>query len=395
MIVIVTALWPVLDLSPALLFPENTSIRHYGLVNTALAEEASPSEPASQVTSTAVPAAITRGTSTVPFPPEQGPGSAANPPTQEGQPQPTPAAAAPPQKSEESKPEEGFVDTLHEKLSRRIQNSAAWLDSFFTSESFIKEENHSYVLVRYDMFKESGSPPTMKPSFDLRLVLPHLERKTHLVFSAEPAEPPVGSPAPAPAKTAGEGFGTTDQRTVTAGVNYIFRSAVKESFIVRSGMQFNKFTPVLFGAPRYRALLPLDSWNMRFTQEALWRTDSGWSTDTRFDFEHLFPHDLFFRTTLDGVWAANVEGYLFSLGFSLRQTLDPTHVLDYELINIYHTKPVGELTEVDYRIRYRHNFWRNWLFFELSPQVRFPQNRNFRSLPGILFRIEMFIGEKG
>jgi hypothetical protein len=391
----VTVLCPALDLLPTLLFSNKNTFSPHCFISIAFAEEASPSEPASQVTSTAVPAEITRGTTTVSSPHEQGQGLAPSAPAPEGQPQAPPAAAPSPQKPEESKPQEGFVDTMHGELSHRIQNTAAWLDSFFTNESFIKEENHSYVLVRYDVFKESGSPATMKPSFDLRLALPRLERKSHLVFTAEPAEPPVGSPTPAPAKTAGENFGAPDQRTVTAGVNYIFRSAVKESFIVRSGMQFNKFTPVLFGAPRYRALFPLDSWNMRFTQEALWRTDSGWQTDTRLDFEHLFPHDLFFRTSLDGVWTAHVDGYLFSLAFSLRQTLNPTHAVDYELINIYRTKPVGELTEVDYRIRYRHNFWRSWLFFEVSPQVRFPQNRNFRSLPGILFRIEMFIGETG
>ncbi len=249
------------------------------------------------------------------------------------------------------------------------------------------------MRVRYDVFKEQGTSASMKPAVDLRLALPELERKTHLIFTAEPAEPPAGSAAPV--QTAGERFGTTEQRNVTTAVHYIFRSSAKESFLVRSGMQFSKFTPVLFGAPRYRALFPLDSWNMRFTQEVLYRTDSGWQTDTRFDFERLLSPDFFFRTSLDGIWAAHVDGYLFSLDFSLRQAIDPTHALEYQLINFYQTQPNGELTEVDFRIRYRHSFWRNWLFFELSPQVRFPRDRHFVDTPGILFRIEMFIGETG
>ncbi len=249
------------------------------------------------------------------------------------------------------------------------------------------------MRLRYDVFKEEGTPASMKPAVDLRLALPELERKTHLIFTAEPAEAPVGSAAPV--QSAGEHFGTSEQRNVTTAVHYIFRSSAKESFLVRSGMQFSKFTPVLFGAPRYRALFPLDSWNMRFTQEVLYRTDSGWQTDTRFDFERLLSPDFFFRTSIDGIWAAHVDGYLFSLDFSLRQTIDPTHALDYELINFYQTQPNGELTEVDFRIRYRHSFWRNWLFFEVSPQVRFPRDRKFVDTPGILFRIEMFIGETG
>ncbi len=295
-----------------------------------------------------------------------------------------------PPKSEESKPQEGFVDTLHGSLSRQIQDTAVWLDSFFTNESYLKEQNRSYVRVRYDVFKEQGTNVSMKPSFDLRLALPELEKKSHLIFTAEPSQPPLGSAAPV--QTVGERFGTTEQQNVTAGVHYIFRSSVKESFVVRSGMQFSKFTPVVFAAPRYRALFPLDSWNMRFTQEVLWRTDTAWQTDTRFEFERLLRQDFFFRTSIDGVWASRVRGYLYSIGFFLSETIDKSHAIDYELINFFQASP-GELTEVDLRIRYRHSFWRKWLFFELAPQVRFPRNKNFEDTPGILFRIEMFFGE--
>jgi hypothetical protein len=389
MVVFMTVLIQPADLLSSLFLLIKASAPHPG-ISIAGAEEANPAAPASHETATAVPATATGGTPTIPSPPQEGQRSSESPPAPEGQQPPTTTET--PQKPEAGRPPEGFVDTLHGSLSRRLQDTAVWLDSFFTNESFLKEENHSYVRVRYDVFKEQGTAATMKPSVDLRLALPQLERKTHLIFSAEPAAPPVG--AAAPVQTAGEHFGTTEQRNLTAGVHYIFRSTTKESFLVRSGLQFSKFTPVVFAAPRYRALFPLDSWNMRFTQEVLYRTDSGWQTDTRFEFERLLRPDLFFRTSIDGIWAARVDGYLCSLGFSLRQTLNPSHALDYELINFYQASP-GELTEVDFRVRYRHSFWRNWLFFEVSPQVRFPRDRKFEDTPGILFRLEMFIGETG
>jgi hypothetical protein len=361
----------------------------YAGTSIAGAEEANPAAPASQATAT-VPATSSEVTPTLPPAPKEGQRSPESPQAPEGQ-QP-PAATEAPQKSEGVSPQEGFVDTVHGSLSRQLQDTAVWLDSFFTNESFLKERNRSYVRVRYDVFKEQGTAASMKPSFDLRLALPELERKSHLIFTAEPAAPPVGSAAPV--QTAGERFGTTEQRNLTAGVHYIFRSSKKESFVVRSGMQFSKFTPVVFAAPRYRALFPLDSWNMRFTQEVLWRSTSGWQTDTRFEFERLLRPEFFFRTSIDGIWAGRVKGYLCSLGFSLSETINPTNVIDYELINYYQASP-GELTEVDFRIRYRHSFWRNWLFFEVSPQVRFPRDRHFEDTPGILFRLEMFFGEVG
>ncbi len=284
----------------------------------------------------------------------------------------------------------GFVDKLHGELSKQIVDTATWMDSFFADESYVKEENHSYVKFRYDVFQEERAKMTMNPAVDLRLGLPELERKTHLVLSAEPAQP--ADNVNTPVQTAGERFGQSQQRNLTTAIHYFFRSTAQESFLVRTGIQFSKLSPVILFEPRYRVLFPLNAWNLRFTQDVLWRSRSSWTTDTRFDFERLLPHAFFFRTTIDGVWAAQVTGYTYSLSFSLQQPLAPTHAIDYVWINNYQTSPVGELTEVDFQVRYRHNFWRKWLFFEIAPQVRYPRAMNFDVLPGILFRIEMFFG---
>jgi hypothetical protein len=265
------------------------------------------------------------------------------------------------------------------------------MDSFFADEEYIKEENRTYARFRYEVFKEERADVSLRPAVDLRLVLPELQRKTNLVISADPPEPPLG--AAAPVRTAGEGFGTTTQRSLSTALVYFFRQTELENIQVRTGMQFSKLRPVIFIVPRYRFLRPLDPWTFRFTQEVLWRSDTSWETDTRFDHERPLPHDLFFRATLDGVWAARKNGYLTSLAFTLRHPLAPTHALDYEWVNIYETSPVGALTDIAFRVRYRHSFWREWIFFELAPQVRYPKAANFRSTPGVLFKFEMYFGK--
>ncbi len=295
-----------------------------------------------------------------------------------------------PATSEGGEGEQSFLDTLHGQISQEILTTADWMDSFFADENYVKETNRSYVRFRYDIFKEETSPASFKPAVDLRLALPELERKTHLVFSAEPNEPATGPNAPV--RTAAERFGTTEQANFTTALQYFFKTTPQESFLVASGMQFSKYSPILFIAPRYRILVPYSRWQLRFTQEVLWRTDTAWQTDTRFEFERQLPKDFFFRTTLDGVWAARVTGYTYGLAFLLREPFGPTHAVDYEWINTYQTRPVDELTEIDFRIRYRHSFWREWLFFELAPQVRFPRTSNFDWIPGILFRLEMIFG---
>lgn len=140
--------------------------------------------------------------------------------------------------------------------------------------------------------------------------------------------------------------------------------------------------------------MPLETWGVRFTQEAVYRTDTQWQAESIVDFERPLPHNLFFRTGVDGLWMANTDGYFYTLGCSLRHAISSTHALEYAWSNSFQTRPSYILTEVAFRVTYRHDIWRKWLFFEVTPQVRYPADRNFVATPGILFRFEMFFGSK-
>jgi hypothetical protein len=295
-----------------------------------------------------------------------------------------------PAKPEEREVKPGFFDVLHGGISRRILGTADWLDSFFLDERAVKEENHTYVRFRYDVFPEEKSAVRYGPAVDLRLVLPQLQEKTHLVFSSEPAANP--SDTPAPPHITGSQVGPTETRNVSAAVHYFFKSTAEESFVVRTGAVVNLTSPALFVAPRYRLLVPMKPWDFRFSQEVVYRTDTRWQAETPLDFERPLSPDFFFRTNVTGIWAETIRGYHYSLSFSLRQILNPTNALNYEWSNSYQTRPLDELTEIAFRVRYRHSFWREWLFFEIAPQLRFPRDRNFDVTPGILFRFESFFG---
>jgi len=285
---------------------------------------------------------------------------------------------------------EYFVDALHGTLSQSILSTATWLDSFFGDERYESEKNESYVRFRYDAFRERTSPMEYKPTVDARLVLPQLQKKTHLVLSGEPAVIPAG--APEPAGTPGERLARPEEQTLSASVHYFFRSTAKESFLARAGMQFHSGSPILFIGPRYRVLFPFTPWDLRFTEDMVWRTDIKWQSVSRFDFERTLLQDLFFRTSAEGIWTQDVDGYIYGLSFLLRQPLDFRRALEYEWINTFQTRPISELEEVDFRVRYRQSIWREWFFFEIAPQCRFPRDHYFHGLPGILFRIEMIFG---
>jgi len=285
---------------------------------------------------------------------------------------------------------------MHGGISHSLLSTAEWLDSFFMDDRSVHEANRTYFLVRYDLFKEEASDFKSLPSMNLRLNLPQLQHKTQFVFSAEPnAEPAPAAGSTSPVTPATERPGTSAapaNRNLTAAVHYLFRSTVEESASVKVGSLLSSGSPVLFVSPRYRASKSLKPWDFRFTEEVTWRTDNGWESDTAFDIERPLPHELFFRTSASGVWQEKVKGYFYALSASVRQPFGLEHAVNYEWINSYRTNPSNELTEVAFRIRYRHSFLRQWIFFEVAPQYRFPRDKNFDGFAGILFRVEAFFG---
>lgn len=339
-----------------------------------------------------------------PVAPLEGNKSAAPPPKEEERPS-TPslsdqpltgptvtAPSAPTSPSAFGRTDTGFVDMLHGGISRGFLTSAVWLDSFFGDERHEAEVNRSQFKVRFDAFREGNTGMDYRrPNFDLRLVLPQLRHKTRLVISGDPNADidPASSQPGTPATQLAKG----QEKSVTSALQFFPLDTKRSNLSIRAGVKFHEGKLNLMLGPRYRYLVHYGTWDLRFTQEELWTTDIGWRVRTRFDFERPLPNDLFFRTSLEGIWTENVNGYPYALSVLLRQPLDGNRALQYEWVNSFQTRPIDALIEELIVLRYRQRFWRDWLFLEIAPQARFPRDRGFEYTPGILFRIDMVFGD--
>ena len=301
--------------------------------------------------------------------------------------------AAPAAMSPQESPleEEDIVDTVYGSLTHGFLSSATWLDSFFGDERYEAESNRSLLKVRFDAFREDGTGMQYrKPIVYLRLVLPQLRKMTRLVIMGDPnvdadaAAPPAGA-------TSSQLQQTTGSRVTTA-LQFFPVETARSNLSIRAGVRANQGKLGFLAGPRYRLLIPLDPWDLRFTQEVIWSSENRWQSRTRFDLERPLLRDLFFRTTLQGLWSENVNGYPYALSALLRQPLDRNRALEYEWINSFQTSPTNILVEELFVFRYRQRFWKDWLFLEIDPQFRYPRDRSFVFTPGILFRIEMVFG---
>lgn len=289
---------------------------------------------------------------------------------------------------EMSEKKEGKIDQVHQRMSRRILATANWLDSFFGDELFEAEENRSRVRVRLDSFTEDGEDTDLDVNFNLRVALPQAENRLFLVISGDEDDDLTVD------DTLKDVIGgEAEDSDLTTSLKYFFKSTVKENISMRVAFLFRDQRFVSILGPRYRYLMKIDPWSVRFTQRARYQTDIGWDERTSIDFEKQFQNKYFFRTTVKGEWFEEKNGFFYAIGFSLFHPLDIIRALQYEWSNAFLTSPDNTLDVSTLKVRYRQRIWRDWLFFEVTPQVSCPRDRDFEFVSGILFRLEAHFGQ--
>lgn len=282
------------------------------------------------------------------------------------------------------------IDTAHKNISSGVLETARWLDSFFADPRIESEISETRVKVRFSVFAEEDDKVEYNVRANLRLDLPVLEDKLHLLIAGDPEDEEdfraiSGREGERPAL-----ISTDDD--FSASLRYFLVDTLKRNISLRSGVRWRSGMPTVFLEPRFRHSVPLDSWLFRFTQRFIAFTDGRTGVRTTFDLERELRKSLFFRTSADGAWTSDEDGYFYNLDFSVYKHFSPRRVMIYGWGNAFRTRPNHRLENVVLSVRYRQRILRDWLFYEIIPQVSFPHERDSEVTPGVLLRLEMIFG---
>ena len=280
--------------------------------------------------------------------------------------------------------EEQWYDNTQVYINSRFCEPALWFDNFFSSDRIFEEGvAGTYIRWRNDFIYDEEDAFSFKTRLTASVVLPGMQDKLRLTFEGDEDED-LRDIAP----------GNTEDVENTLGLQLDFLENARSKFNV--SLNFNP--RIRF---RYRYTLPLtETITLRLTQEV--QADNGTnSARTRFDFEKLFAEDFLFRSSTEGKVSEEYDGVDWLQAFVLFQRLDKKTSLAYETSARGITEPVSKTIDYRVAIRYRKNFHRKWLFYEVSPEMTWPVTyddaRSFieqdrRSKWRLFFRIEVHFG---
>lgn len=270
---------------------------------------------------------------------------------------------------------DAWYDRAHTYLSVQFCEPSAWFDGFFSDDRNYEEYRpgtrvrwqNDYVYTEHEGFE-------YQTKFSASFKLPNAKKKINLFFEGEEEES-LNDIFPDNEKEIKSDF----------GLLYQIRDNVKANLSLRI-----KLSPSI--TLRYRYLFPEnDGVIKRFTQE-IYRRDNAYGATSRMDFEKKLSDDFVLRQSNQGVMVDNRRGLEWSTSLVLYQHLSDVSALSYESGVSGNTRPERYVGNTRIGIRYRRNFFRQWLFYEIAPALTWPRSpleSERKQVWEVLFRLEI------
>lgn len=260
---------------------------------------------------------------------------------------------------------ESWLDRSHSYISERLCEPAAWFDGFFGDDrSFEETPIGTFIRVRNAAEWDQDGGLGYGLSIRASIVLPRVSDRIRLLvtrdddFSGETRSEPA--------------LGDGSDRT-RLGLRFIAseRSRSQLDFDGSIGVSGGGLNPEIRGRYRYVQGLT-DRTLMRATQSLFWQRMDGFGTTSRLDWEWLRSRDELLRWTGQGTVSQESDGVDWRTGVIAFRQLDARSALRGEVGLFGYTRPSFEVEEYFVALRYRRQFLRPWLYYEVQPEHAWP-----------------------
>ena len=250
----------------------------------------------------------------------------------------------------------------HAAITQRLQETASWLDSFFGDER--EDEELASSNLRFGVSNTFLELESAKTRLFLRgkVVLPRLERRVQLVFEGTD-DGSLSDPA--------------DQQA-SSSIRYTIRDTKKKKLSLSTGFRGGLTDPHIFTQLRLRKKINRGDWLTRVTPALIYDTRDGWEAVLRIDNEHEIGEHLFFRSTTQPIWADREAGLILRQDFTVFKRLSPLRYLAFDWLTEFVNDEHNKLEITQLRLRHRRAIWRDKMFLEFAPGLRFADEHEHR-----------------
>ncbi len=291
-----------------------------------------------------------------------------------------------------------WLDHTHDVLSTNVCATAVWFDRFFSDVRDEEENADRFIRLvnSFEWVENEGIDFRLKVR--ARIELPRFKKfgqSLSLIFTGED-EDEVNNVFPEAEQIIEDNPTTRSETRDKRSLSLLWdvKNDSRSAFSIGTSIRLRSRLQPLLNL-RYRYTHGIDSDHLiRATQNVFWEQDEGFGERTRLDYEMLLKPESLLRWSASGMYSEKSEGFEWGLGASLFRHLSPKSSVSFDWTTTGDTRPSSEINQHRLGLRYRRNFYRPWLFFEIEPAAFWPIEDDLRLNWGIAFRLEVQLGRK-
>ena len=259
------------------------------------------------------------------------------------------------------------------------------VDNFFARDNVFEESTGSYARIPLDAIWEDHGGYKYKARVKARIDLPKSKKKLKLLIESDVSDEQPLRLSNTPREAVGDNdFFLSIERELNRSRKWSVRPAL--------GIKF-RWPPDLFVRLRAIRYISLSPWLLRFSATGVYLAIKGIETRGSFEISKALSRNLLFRSFSDIRWREKKDLSDASQVLSIYQHLTAKENIAYQAGVFADSDPDWAIS--DYRVwfRFRRQIHKDWLYFELRPEVRFPNEGDYNPTYLIQLRLEAVFGE--
>jgi hypothetical protein len=290
----------------------------------------------------------------------------------------------------------GWVDRTHSRVERNLFSTAVWFDRFFGDDRMVATERPaSFLRWKSELQWDEEEHYSLRGTVRASVRLPRMKDRWHLMISSESRGDPNAIIPEDPGNPALD-IGSRGRVSSTELVYDLFRTT-RSILDVGAGVRV-KIPPDAFVRTRFQYARPIALGILgRFTATAYWDALDGLGESNQVDLERWLAQPTLLRWSNSFEIKEKDNGWTWGTDLSLLHKLSPKSAITFAAGVSGSTQPAW--IAMNYRVltRYRRNVWRNWLFLEGEPYIRWPRMEDGSRNPvwGATLRMEVLFAGVG
>ena len=277
-----------------------------------------------------------------------------------------------------------FLDTPQDVISSGVESFARSIDEFFSDDKVFYETSGTYLRINVDTLLNEAGEREYQGDIKLKLKLPLTKNKLKLTVESDP------NSRPDEITTGGEDtpVAVIEEKSYFTGVQTTLGDNDSWQFKPSIGLRLS--SPVeLYTRFRFKRKYQFDKWSLYLHETPYWFDSTGWGFDSYLELNKKITNKDLFRTSTFARWTNESNQFELSQTLSMYHTLSKRRAISY-FVGVYGiSEPTVYATHYLLGLSYRQNIHKNYLFFEMLPQIRYEKLNDFQAEHSVIFRIEI------